>query len=865
MGRIRRALPLVVSVGLILALGMLVVRSSGRAEHMAEAVHRTDNLALQENLAGLTDQYLLVAAKELLDFGVTSDFDLADGAAARAEMEALLKRSAFFNHGVVITDLSGDVREAVALGPIPDADDPALEPIRAGLLRGKPGVSSVVIVDGVPLVGIGVPLSDGIGFPKAIVVGLFRPDTSELQKYNEKLRNEPGTLGHVVDSRGTVVTSTDITFVGRSLASHPAFADGRPRRAGILEFRSGDEEITSLVQPMEIGGWSLVKDVPTSEFSGPIRNSRKQHELLLVGLLAAAALALVLLNHRGEASQRRSEARFRSLVQNTSDIITVTDRDGRILYDSPAVEHVLGFSPQERIGTLVSEYVHPDRTPWVEEMAATLQASGEPVVRGELPIRRHDGGYCWLEVTATNMLHDPGVGGIVINQRDVSERVALHRQLSHQAYHDALTGLPNRTLFNERLDGALAGADDERRMAVLFVDLDRFKMINDNLGHHGGDLLLVEVARRLSRVMRKEDTLARISGDEFSILLVDADEEQATRVAERLLEELRLPFAIQGHDVVVGASVGIALSEAGQQPEDLLRHADLAMYRAKERGRLCFQIFESDLGDRSRQRLELEADLRRALDHGELALHYQPEVDLATDRVTGFEALIRWHHPTRGLLQPSQFLPLAEETGLIVPIGDWVLHEACRQVAEWRAQHPDQAVRVNVNVSNRQLQQPGLVTSVTDALAAHAVSPSALVIELTEGVLMEDPEATIMTLDSLRDLGVELAIDDFGTGYSSLSYLKHFPISTLKLDRSFVLGICDDASDAAIAGAIVNLAHSLGVAVTAEGVELAGQLQALRDLRCDRAQGFYFARPMPASDAWEVLEAQAAAPTLDPH
>jgi len=469
--------------------------------------------------------------------------------------------------------------------------------------------------------------------------------------------------------------------------------------------------------------------------------------------------------------------------------------------------------------------------------------------------RRADREWRWLEVWITNLLDDPSVQGIVANQRDITERRAFQEQLTRQAYHDALTGLPNRALFQSRLEVALArAARRHRTIAVLFVDLDRFKVINDSLGHDTGDDLLVAVAARLREAVRDEDTVARLSGDEFTVLLEEVEDEvEAANVAQRIIDDIRQAIDLDGHQVFVGASVGIALSRSGEdRAEDLLRDADLAMYRAKEQGRSRYEIFEMTMGARARLRLDLESELRQALENDELVLHYQPEVSLRSGRIIGAEALVRWHHPTRGLLMPDEFIPVAEETGLILPVGRHVLQKACVQMGEWRDRFGDGApARISVNVSGRQL--PTLVRDVARVIGRTSMDPQSLVLEITESVVMEDPEGAIRTLDALRTMGVALAIDDFGTGYSSLSWLKHFPISTLKLDKSFVQGLGVDPADRAIAQSVLTMADCLDVTVTAEGIETAEQAAELISLGCVSGQGYYYARPQPADEIDRLL------------
>lgn len=423
-------------------------------------------------------------------------------------------------------------------------------------------------------------------------------------------------------------------------------------------------------------------------------------------------------------------------------------------------------------------------------------------------------------------------------------------QLAKQALKDPLTSLPNRALFMDRLAHTLARLERRAdRLAVLFLDLDRFKVINDSLGHSVGDRLLIEVSRRLQTCLRPEDTVARLGGDEFGILLEGVnDESRATRVAERIASALRGAFTFDGREVFITASIGIALSPSPQsQPEEILRDADLAMYHAKAQGKVQFAVFDASMNAAAVERLNLEMDLRSALDRREFRLYYQPVVELSTGRVREMEALIRWEHRQRGLLLPGDFIGLTEETGLILPIGRWVLAEACQQARQWQTDFPAEPPLVmSVNLSARQVQQENLVEEIAEILRESGLEPSHLKLEITENVVMNDAPATLAKLHALRDLGVRLAIDDFGTGYSSLNYLKRFPVETLKIDRSFVKGIGRRGEDTAIVQAVITVAKSLDVNVTAEGIETEEQLTRLQALGCDRGQGYYFARPLAA-------------------
>jgi diguanylate cyclase (GGDEF)-like protein len=439
-------------------------------------------------------------------------------------------------------------------------------------------------------------------------------------------------------------------------------------------------------------------------------------------------------------------------------------------------------------------------------------------------------------------------------------------QLTRQAFQDSLTALPNRGLFMDRLAHALARTERRpQHVAVLFLDIDRFKVINDSLGHHVGDLVLQELAVRLAECVRPEDTIARLGGDEFAVLLEDLDDaEGATAVAERVAKGLEAPFVLEGREIVVTMSVGVALNTRRPiSPEEMLRDADMAMYRAKGKGKNRYEVFDTDMAAPAIHRLGLELDLRSAVARDEFRLHYQPVVHLETRRVAEFEALVRWQHKDRGLLSPEAFIGLTEETGLIIPIGQWVLTEACCQARLWQEQRPsDPPLTIGVNLSARQLQDPNLVSLVSRVLADSGLDPRSLKLEITESVVMQDAPATLATLHALRDLGIRLAIDDFGTGYSSLGYLKRFPIDTLKIDRSFVEGITSDPEDTAIVQAVISVAKSLGLSVTAEGIETEEQLLRLRELGCDRGQGFYFGQPLAADIVFESLDRHPAVVTL---
>jgi diguanylate cyclase (GGDEF)-like protein/PAS domain S-box-containing protein len=570
-----------------------------------------------------------------------------------------------------------------------------------------------------------------------------------------------------------------------------------------------------------------------------------------------------------------SEQRFHALVQHSSDVVTVVDPRGRVLYQSESIQRVFGYSATDLTGSDLSTLVDGDSA---ERLAAAMTSvAGTPYATTveELRVRHFDGRWRQAEVTVTNLLGDPSVGGLVLNTRDISERKELQDQLVHEAYHDALTQLANRALFRERVSEALAARGPDDDVTVLFLDLDGFKEVNDSLGHLAGDHLLVQVADRLRESVRECDVVARFGGDEFAVLVESAlDAPDAEVVAQRIVDSLHEPFRIDTRDIHVQASIGLAaagvsgdggtglIDEDGEDgAEQLMRNADLAMYKAKSAGGSGFASYHPQMLAGLVERLELEADLRLALERGELQLHYQPTIELATNRVVGFEALVRWQHPTRGLISPLDFIPIAEGTGLIVPLGRWVIAEACRQAVEWGVRDPDamQPVKMAVNVSVRQFDRADLPAVVGEVLAETGMPAGQLCLEMTESVLMTDTEENLAALVRLKALGISLAIDDFGTGYSSLAYLRRFPVDTLKIDRSFVEQLGEQDDDAALARTIVQLGRSLGMSTVAEGIEEYGQLAALREMGCTYAQGYYFSRPVPAAEAGRLLRESAAA------
>jgi diguanylate cyclase (GGDEF)-like protein/PAS domain S-box-containing protein len=569
---------------------------------------------------------------------------------------------------------------------------------------------------------------------------------------------------------------------------------------------------------------------------------------------------------RAQDEVARREQWFRALVQHASDVILVIAHDGLIEYASPGFEATFGAPAPSVIGVPALDLAHNDDLAAARIMQGIEDRPGL-VNRVQLRLSAPGGPWKWFDVGVTNLRDDPAVRGVVVNLRDITERRRFEEQLRHQAFHDALTELPNRRAFVERVDRSLARAVRAgERIAVMFIDVDRFKLFNDNLGHEVGDQLLMEVAQRLEGCVRPNDMVARFGGDEFTLLLDQLGSvDDATRTADRILEELRLPVIAAGRELSVTTSIGIAVSGTAETyAGDLLREADIAMYLAKENGRARWELFDASSAPRVAQRLEAEADLLRAVQQRELTVHYQPEMSLADGSVVALEALVRWDDPRRGLVLPGEFLPLAEESSLIVAIDRLVLRTACDEGCRWAQRHGAGAPMVTVNLSSRFLRHSEAVGEVALALKESGLDPALLQVEVTEQSAIADERSTVETLEGLRGLGVRVAIDDFGTGYASLDYLKRLPVDAVKLHHSFVEGMEATASHAAIIQAVITMSHALKLKVTAEGVERMEQVVVLRSLGCDTAQGVHFSVAVPASGVDLLLE-PAAVVDLHPH
>ena len=675
------------------------------------------------------------------------------------------------------------------------------------------------------------------------------PAAEAAEAHGELLRQHNPALEFLKDADGRLIyynRAFESVFApdGRSLVGKldaewlPAAIAERVRRHDQTVFTTGAilEVEETLPTPAGSRHWLVLK-FPFRSQSGRV-------------LLGAVAVDIT--------DRRRNEAtllRIAAFVESSQDAVISTTADGRVATWNAGATKMFGYSAVEAEGRPISLLELPDREGEIEGILQRIR-SGEPVVQYESERICKDGSILEVAVSVSPIRDSLGeLAGIASITRDIGDRKRAQELILFQSFHDSLTGLPNRALLMERLNLCLAKARrGGKLLAVLFLDLDLFKTINDGFGHRTGDAVFEEVSRRLAQSVRESDTVARVGGDEFVVLLPEiAKAEDAAFVARKLLEVIARPFSSGDRRIDLTTSIGVAVYPAdGQEPEALLRSADNAMARAKERGRNNFQMSVPELTEEAVQRLTVQAGLRQAIEKEELILHYQPVLSLTSGRIVAMEALVRWQHPAKGLIMPAAFIDVAEKAGMMVPLGEWVLGTAARQARVWQEMgFPE--LRIAINLSPSQFHEKNLITSVENALLRAELKPDSLEIEITEGVAMEDAQVTLSNLLALRDLNVGVSIDDFGTGYSSLSYLKRFPVTTLKIDRSFITDVVSNSADAGIVRAVVAMAHGLKLNVIAEGVETKEQFSYLRENGCDALQGFWFSRPLPVESVENLL------------
>ncbi len=613
------------------------------------------------------------------------------------------------------------------------------------------------------------------------------------------------------------------------------------------QFRTGDEfqEEYRIVRPDASIRWIWVRAFPIRDAKGQVHR--------FVGIAED-----ITQRKQAEQALRESEEQFRLTFELAPIGMAITSLDGKFQRVNQALCDALDYSSEELLQLSFADISHPEDLEIHKSLENKLIAGKESDFQIE---KRHLAKNGRIVDTLLKVVIVRNAQGkpLQFNNQivDITEIKQMERQLLHDALHDSLTNLPNRALFTDRLEHELIRAKNQPNylFAVLFLDLDRFKVVNDSVGHLIGDKLLIKIARRLETCVNPTDTVARMGGDEFTILLENIPNiNTATKVAEKIYEALTVPFNIEGYEIFTTASIGIALSSQGyEQPEDILRDADLTMYMAKEQGKARYEVFDSSMHSRALKRLELETDLRKALEREEFLVYYQPITSLSKGTLAGFEALVRWKHPTKGLISPSEFIPVTEETGLIVPLGKWLLQEACQQLRSWHIKYPEHSsLKISVNLSGKQLTEPSLINTIDQTLEVTGLEGKFLKLEITESLLMENLEAITKTLLSLRARKIQLSIDDFGTGYSSLSYLHRFPIDTIKIDRSFINEIKSEG-DNSIVKTIVTLAHMLNMDVIAEGIETTSQMNQLKLLKCEHGQGFFFAKPLSKEDAEKLI------------
>jgi diguanylate cyclase (GGDEF)-like protein/PAS domain S-box-containing protein len=767
-------------------------------------------------------------------------------------------------HFIGVTDERGRVLTATAAPPDADLGDrdyflahvapgggPFIGRPLVGRYNGKPAIPVSVRVD-----------KPGGGFAGVVFVGV---DPAYFTAFYQKsdlgengvitlVRTDGVTLARRAGQQGTF---------GQDMSGSTLMAEQKKKPSGAFWSLGKIEGVPRFYSYRTLQDYPLVVALGTSQadtFKEFDRRQRNYHWIAgyaSVVVVVFTIVTLALLLRQGLARDRltRLNARFAAIFNQAAVGIAVARLDGTFVQVNQTYCSMLGYSEEELVGHRYFGVLHPEERPRGAEGMKTMQVTGESFLPPmEMRHIRKDGSVLWALV-AVALVRDQDADCLVAVVQDATERKAAEAALRRQAHYDALTDLPNRVLCFDRLKQAIGQARRKKwNVSFLFLDLDRFKPVNDTLGHDAGDMLLIEAGRRLSEAVRGGDTVARIGGDEFGVVLSElAQPQDASIVAHKILDALARPFHLKGHDVFVTGSIGIASypSDSGDADE-LIKNADAALFRAKLLGRNNHQFYTAEMNARALEKLQLENQLRQALERREFLLHYQPKIDLASGNVTGVEALLRWKLPGNGLVSPAEFVPLLEESGLIVPVGEWVLESACTQARAWRDAGLG-PVPVAVNLSAKQFRRQDLCAAVTRALGRSGIDPAALELEITESAAMENPEGAVATLGELHRLGVHLSIDDFGTGYSSLSYLKRFPLDSLKIDRSFVTGLPGDADDISIARAVIAMAHSLDMKVVAEGVETEPQRAFLSINGCDQIQGYLISRPLDAEQCTRYL------------
>lgn len=632
----------------------------------------------------------------------------------------------------------------------------------------------------------------------------------------------------------------------------------------LIDFRLGKESGLDIIRKYKESGCQIPSILLTGQSDpevdkqamgvGAVDHLVKSN---LTSALLERAIRYAVVNARSEAALRASEARFRSIVDHSSDLVTILNSDLEISYVSPSIERIFGHKWEDLRNIRIWDLGLNEDAAKLRKFVESLKANPDDMGRLEWRIKDSNGIWYYVESIGKNLLNDPNVKGLVLTTRNIHEQKDLEAQLTHQAFHDSLTSLANRALFRDRVEHAFSRSKRfNSRIAVLYLDLDNFKNINDSQGHSYGDGILTVVSETLKSCVRLSDTIARIGGDEFAILLEDTRQpENALHVSERILEAFKEPVLINGREIHIGTSIGIVTTDSGcssQTADELLRNADVAMYVAKQNGKGQYVLFNSVIHGFMLEKMELQNDMSKAIAEQQFVMHYQPIINLDINEVSGFESLVRWAHPTRGPIPPLKFISIAEETGLIVPLGRWILLESCNRLKELQKLYR-RNFTITVNISGKQLQSKEFIDDVADILKETGIDPTYLVLEITESMMMDQGEKMIERLNALKGLGLKLAIDDFGTGYSSLSYLQQLPIDILKIDKSFINEIDKGMDNSAVARTILSLSETLRLSTIAEGVEEQSQADTLQQLSCQYAQGFHFSKPLPIDELRRFL------------